>query len=101
MISRVAGWALSVLNLMETRLGLTVVSRKYAQHPDEELLSYYIEDPGTHYILLYLEESRTAEAHGSGEEIPARIVAFKSNIGQFDNPSPPPTRLPFPATTSV
>jgi len=87
MISQSGGVGMSVLNLLaDEGLGLNkfVSAGNRLNIKTGEFLSYFIEDPGTKYILLYLEGIED----GRGlMEIARRstrpIVAFKANIGQF------------------
>jgi len=87
MISQSGGVGMSVLNLMANEgLGLNkfVSAGNMLNIQTEELLAYFIEDPGTRYILLYLEGIQDGRklmeiARGS----PKPIVAFKANIGKF------------------
>jgi acyl-CoA synthetase (NDP forming) len=87
MISQSGGVGMSVLNLMANEgLGLNkfVSAGNMLNIQAEELLEYFIEDPGTKYILLYLEgihEGR--KLMEMARSSPNPIVAFKANIGQF------------------
>ena len=87
MISQSGGVGMSVLNLMGNEgLGLNkfVSAGNMLNIKTEEFLAYFVEDPGTKYILLYLEGvedgRRLMEVAGKS---PKPIVAFKANIGQF------------------
>lgn len=87
MISQSGGVGMSVLNLMANEgLGLNkfVSAGNMLNIQTEELLAYFIEDPGTKYILLYLEGIQDGRQL---MEIARRstkpIVAFKANIGLF------------------
>ncbi|MDP3038954.1 MAG: acetate--CoA ligase family protein [Deltaproteobacteria bacterium] len=87
MISQSGGVGMSVLNLMANEgLGLNkfVSAGNMLNIQTEELLAYFIEDPGTKYILLYLEGIQDGRRL---MEIARRstkpIVAFKANIGLF------------------
>ena len=85
MISQSGGVGMSVLNLMGNEgLGLNkfVSAGNMLNIQTEELLSYYIEDPGTRYILLYLEGIQDGrKLMEVAKKSPKPIVAFKSNIG--------------------
>jgi acetyltransferase len=87
MISQSGGVGMSVLNLMGNEgLGLNkfVSAGNMLNIQTEELLAYYIEDPGTRYILLYLEGIQNGRRLMKiSKESTKPIVAFKSNIGQF------------------
>jgi len=87
MISQSGGVGMSVLNLMGNEgLGLNkfVSAGNMLNIQTEELLSYYIEDPGTRYILLYLEGIQDGrKLMEVAKKSLKPIVAFKSNIGQF------------------
>ena len=101
MISQSGGVGMSVLNLMANEgLGLNkfVSAGNMLNIQTEELLEYFIEDPGTKYILLYLEGySGRAEAHGGRPEIPQAHRGLQSRIlVSSANPSP----LPTPASLS-
>jgi acetyltransferase len=87
MISQSGGVGMSVLNLMANEgLGLNkfVSAGNMLNVQTEELLEYFIEDPGTKYILLYLEGIQDGKrlmevARKSSKP----IIAFKANIGHF------------------
>jgi len=87
MISQSGGVGMSVLNLMANEgLGLNkfVSAGNMLNIKTEEFLSYFIEDPGTKYILLYLEGIEDGrKLMGIARKSPKPIVAFKANIGQF------------------
>jgi len=87
MISQSGGVGMSVLNLMGNEgLGLNkfVSAGNMLNIQTEELLAYFLEDPGTHYILLYLEGIQNGrKLMEISRKSPKPIVAFKSNIGQF------------------
>ncbi len=87
MISQSGGVGMSVLNLMANEgLGLNkfVSAGNMLNIQTEELLEYFIEDPGTQYILLYLEGIHDGrKLMEVARRSPKPIVAFKSNIGQF------------------
>ncbi|MBW1709627.1 MAG: acetate--CoA ligase family protein [Deltaproteobacteria bacterium] len=87
MISQSGGVGISIMNLMANEgLGLN----KFASVGNmlnieiEELLSYFIEDPGTKYILLYLEGIRDGRRLMEvARKSPKPVLAFKANIGQY------------------
>lgn len=87
MISQSGGVGMSVLNLMSNEgLGLNkfVSAGNMLNIQTEELLEYFIEDPGTKFILLYLEGIHDGrKLMEVARKSPKPIVAFKSNIGQF------------------
>jgi acetyltransferase len=87
MISQSGGVGMSVLNLMANEgLGLNkfVSAGNMLNIQTEELLEYFIEDPGTQYILLYLEGIHDGrKLMEVARRSPKPIVAFKSNVGQF------------------
>ena len=87
MISQSGGVGMSVLNLMANEgLGLNkfVSAGNMLNIQTEELVEYFIEDPGTKYILLYLEGIRDGrKLMEVARQSPKPIVAFKANIGQF------------------
>jgi acetyltransferase len=87
MISQSGGVGMSVLNLMANEgLGLNkfVSAGNMLNIQAEELLSYYIEDPGTRYILLYLEGIQNGRKLMEVSKRSTKpIVVFKSNIGQL------------------
>jgi acetyltransferase len=87
MISQSGGVGMSVLNLMANEgLGLNkfVSAGNMLNIKTEEFLSYFIEDPGTKYILLYLEGIEDGrKLMEVARKSPKPIVAFKANIGQF------------------
>lgn len=87
MISQSGGVGMSVLNLMGNEgLGLNkfVSAGNMLNIQTEELLAYFIEDPGTKYILLYLEGIQDGRKLMEIARQSAKpIVAFKANIGQF------------------
>jgi len=86
-ISQSGGVGMSVLNLLGNEgLGLNkfVSAGNMLNVQTEELLEYFIADPGTKYIFLYLEGIQDGKrlmevARTSGKP----IVAFKANIGRF------------------
>jgi acyl-CoA synthetase (NDP forming) len=87
MISQSGGVGMSVLNLLANEgLGLNkfVSAGNMLNIQTEELLAYFIEDPGTKYILLYLEGIQDGrKLMEVAQRSPKPIVAFKANIGQF------------------
>jgi len=87
MISQSGGVGMSILNLMANEgLGLNkfVSAGNMLNIQTEELLEYFIEDPGTKYILLYLEGIQDGrKLMEIARRSPKPIVAFKANIGQF------------------
>ena len=87
MISQSGGVAMSVLNLLGNEgLGLNkfVSAGNMLNIQTEELLEYFIEDPGTKYIFLYLEGIQDGKRlMDVARRSPKPIIAFKSNIGQF------------------
>jgi acetyltransferase len=87
MISQSGGVGMSVLNLLANEgLGLNkfVSAGNMLNIQTEELLAYFIEDPGTKYILLYLEGIQDGrKLMEVTRRSPKPIVAFKANIGQF------------------
>jgi acyl-CoA synthetase (NDP forming) len=87
MISQSGGVGMSVLNLMANEgLGLNkfVSAGNMLNIRTEELLEYFIEDPGTKYILLYLEGIHDGrKLMEVARHSPKPIVAFKANIGRF------------------
>lgn len=87
MISQSGGVGMSILNLMANEgLGLNkfVSAGNMLNIQTEELLEYFIEDPGTKYILLYLEGIHDGrKLMEVARRSPKPIVAFKSNIGQY------------------
>jgi acyl-CoA synthetase (NDP forming) len=87
MISQSGGVGMSVLNLMVNEgLGLNkfVSAGNMLNVQTEELLEYFIQDPGTKYILLYLEGIQDGKRlMDVARRSPKPIIAFKANIGQF------------------
>jgi acetyltransferase len=87
MISQSGGVGMSVLNHMANEgLGFNkfVSAGNMLNIKAEEFLSYFIEDPGTKYILLYLEGIEDGrKLMEVARKSPKPIVAFKANIGQF------------------
>lgn len=87
MISQSGGVGMSVLNLLANEgLGLNkfVSAGNMLNIKTEELLSYFIQDPGTKYILIYLEGIEDGrKLMEVARRSPKPIVAFKANIGQF------------------
>ena len=87
MISQSGGVGMSVLNLLGNEgLGLNkfVSAGNMLNVQTEELLEYFIEDPGTKYILLYLEGIQDGKKlMDVARRSPKPIIAFKANIGQF------------------
>ncbi|HEX7372026.1 MAG TPA: acetate--CoA ligase family protein, partial [Thermodesulfobacteriota bacterium] len=87
MISQSGGVGMSVLNLMANEgLGLNkfVSAGNMLNVQTEELLEYFIEDPGTKYILLYLEGIQDGKKlMDVARRSPKPIIAFKANIGRF------------------
>jgi len=87
MISQSGGVGMSVLNIIGNEgLGLNkfVSAGNMLNIKTDELLSYFIEDPGTKYILLYLEGIENGrKLMEVARKSPKPIVAFKANIGQF------------------
>jgi acetate---CoA ligase (ADP-forming) len=87
MISQSGGVGMSVLNLLGNEgLGLNkfVSAGNMLDIETEELLAYFIEDPGTRYILLYLEGIRDGrKLMEVAKRSTKPIVAFKANIGRF------------------
>jgi acetyltransferase len=87
MISQSGGLGMSVLNHMANEgLGFNkfVSAGNMLNIKAEEFLSYFIEDPGTKYILLYLEGIEDGrKLMEVARKSPKPIVAFKANIGQF------------------
>lgn len=87
MISQSGGVGMSVLNLLANEgLGLNkfVSAGNMLNIKTEELLSYFIQDPGTKYILIYLEGIENGrKLMEVARRSPKPIVAFKANIGQF------------------
>ncbi len=86
-ISQSGGVGISVLNLMANEgLGLNkfVSAGNMLDICTEEFLEYFVADPGTKYIFLYLEGiqngRRLMEIARSSDK---PIVAFKANIGQL------------------
>ncbi len=87
LISQSGGVGISVLNLMANEgLGLNkfVSAGNMLDISTEEFLEYFLADPGTKYIFLYLEGikngRRLMEIARSSDK---PIVAFKANIGQL------------------
>jgi acetate---CoA ligase (ADP-forming) len=87
MISQSGGVGMSVLNLLGNEgLGLNkfVSAGNMLNVQTEELLEYFIEDPGTKYILLYLEGIQDGKKlMDVARRSPKPIIAFKANIGRF------------------
>jgi len=87
MISQSGGVGMSILNLLANEgLGLNkfVSAGNMLNIKSDELLSYFIEDRGTQYILLYLEGIEDGrQLMEVARKSPKPIVAFKANIGQF------------------
>ncbi len=87
MISQSGGVGMSVLNLMGNEgLGLNkfVSAGNMLNVQTEELLEYFIQDPGSKYILLYLEGIQDGKKlMDVARRSPKPIIAFKANIGQF------------------
>jgi acetyltransferase len=87
MISQSGGVGMSVINLMGNEgLGLNkfVSAGNMLNVQTEELLEYFIEDPGTKYILLYLEGIQDGKRlMDVARRSPKPIIAFKANIGHF------------------
>jgi acyl-CoA synthetase (NDP forming) len=87
MISQSGGVGMSVLNLMANEgLGLNkfVSAGNMLNVQTEEFLEYFIEDPGTKYIFLYLEGIQDGKRlMDVARRSPKPIIAFKANIGQF------------------
>jgi len=87
MITQSGGVGMSILNLMGNEgLGLNkfVSAGNMLNIQTEELMAYYIKDPGTRYILLYLEGIQDGrKLMEVAKKSTKPIVAFKSNIGQF------------------
>lgn len=87
MVSQSGGVGISVLNLMANEgLGLNkfVSAGNMLDIKTEEFLEYFVADPGTKYILLYLEgiqEGRRLMEIAQRSTKP--IIAFKANIGQL------------------
>ncbi|MBW2061371.1 MAG: acetate--CoA ligase family protein [Deltaproteobacteria bacterium] len=87
MISQSGGVGMSILNLMANEglsLNKFVSVGNMLNIETEEFLSYFIEDPGTKYILLYLEGIRDGrKLMEIAKESPKPIIACKANIGQY------------------
>jgi acyl-CoA synthetase (NDP forming) len=87
MISQSGGVGMSVLNLMANEgLGLNkfVSAGNMLNVQTEAFLEYFIEDPGTKYIFLYLEGIQDGKRlMDVARRSPKPIIAFKANIGQF------------------
>jgi acyl-CoA synthetase (NDP forming) len=87
LISQSGGVGMSVLNLMANEgLGLNkfVSAGNMLDIRTEEFLEYFVADPGTKYIFLYLEgiqDGRRLMEIARRSDKP--IVAFKANIGQL------------------
>ncbi|MGC8810939.1 MAG: acetate--CoA ligase family protein [bacterium] len=87
LISQSGGVGMSVLNLMANEgLGLNkfVSAGNMLDIRTEEFLEYFVADPGTKYIFLYLEgiqDGRKLMEIARSADKP--IVAFKANIGQL------------------
>lgn len=87
LISQSGGVGISVLNLMANEgLGLNkfVSAGNMLDIRTEEFLEYFVADPGTKYIFLYLEgiqDGRRLMEIARNSDKP--IVAFKANIGQL------------------
>jgi len=87
LISQSGGVGISVLNLMANEgLGLNkfVSAGNMLDIRTEEFLEYFVADPGTKYIFLYLEgiqDGRRLMEIARRSDKP--IVAFKANIGQL------------------
>lgn len=87
MISQSGGVGISVLNLLaDEGLGLNkfVSGGNMLNIRTEELLSYFLEDPGTKYVLLYLEGIQNGRRLMEiARQSSKPIVAFKANIGRY------------------
>jgi len=87
MISQSGGVGMSVLGLMANEgLGLNkfVSAGNMLNIKTEEFLSYLIDDPGTRFILLYLEGIQDGRRLMEiARRCPKPIVAFKANIGRY------------------
>ncbi len=87
MITQSGGVGMSILNLMGNEgLGLNkfLSAGNMLNIQTEEVVAYYIKDPGTRYILLYLEGIQDGrKLMEVAKKSTKPIVAFKSNIGQF------------------
>ncbi|MBW2092717.1 MAG: CoA-binding protein, partial [Deltaproteobacteria bacterium] len=87
MISQSGGVGMSIMNIMANEaLGLNkfVSVGNMLNIETEELLSYFIEDPGTKYILLYLEGIRDGrKLMEVARKSPKPVIVFKANIGQY------------------
>ena len=86
-ISQSGGVGLSVMNLMSNEgLGLNkfVSVGNMLDIGAEELLEYFIEDPGTRLIFLYLEGIQDGRRLMEvARRSPKPILAFKSNVGNL------------------
>ena len=86
-ISQSGGVGLSVMNLMSNEgLGLNkfVSVGNMLDIGAEELLEYFIEDPGTRLIFLYLEGIQDGRRLMEvARHSPKPILAFKSNVGNL------------------
>ncbi len=87
LISQSGGVGISILNLLANEgLGLNkfVSVGNMLNIQAEEILAYFIEDPGTKFILLYLEGIQDGRRLMEiARQSPKPIVAFKANTGQF------------------
>ncbi len=87
MVSQSGGVGISVLNLMANEgLGLNkfVSAGNMLDIRTEEFLEYFIADPGTKYILLYLEGVQDGrKLMELAQQSNKPIIAFKANIGQL------------------
>jgi acetate---CoA ligase (ADP-forming) len=87
MISQSGGVGMSVLNLLANEgLGLNkfISGGNMLDLKTEDFLDFFIEDPGTQYILLYLEGIQNGRhLMETARKTDKPIVAFKANIGQF------------------
>lgn len=87
MLSQSGGVGMSVLGLMANEgLGINkfVSAGNMLDIRTEEFLSYLIEDPGTRFIVLYLEGIQDGRRLMELARIaPKPIVVFKANIGRY------------------
>ncbi|MGQ9652493.1 MAG: acetate--CoA ligase family protein [Thermodesulfobacteriota bacterium] len=87
MLSQSGGVGMSVLGLMANEgLGINkfVSAGNMLDIRTEEFLSYLIEDPGTRFVVLYLEGIQDGRRLMELARIsPKPIVVFKANIGRY------------------
>ena len=86
-ISQSGGVGISMLNLMSNEgLGLNkfISVGNMLNVQMDELLEYFIDDPGTKYIFLYMEGIKNGrKLMEAARRSPKPIVALKANIGEF------------------